>query len=306
MKKFYTFLFLIGLAVWGLYFFTNQYQPRKISYTLYFPQNSPHFCLLYYLSEKGYWDLYSTKVKLISSRENATLIALKASDKLPRGYKVFLKLSNFEPYSVYARKANINFSFQNKTVILPPKGSKPYQDVVEFLARQGLKPYKDYTPYFDIPLNLQFAAFSSGIGNFLITPTANLNPDLTMASLIKAPDIGLLAVKDDIKPTDLKTIFTAVYWGQKAFIKSPEPTSQLFLSQEKQLKLLNLLQKEGFYPENLIFNPENIALAQKYYNNPPGPFFPKDFYDYLLADLKKPTNYQGYFIYLMQKIITFK
>lgn len=305
MKKLLNFLIVFCLIGISTFLSFSQSQKAKTTFSLYFPKDSPHFCLLYYLSTKDYWNLYGTKVILTNTPQNATLIALKASDKLPPGYKILLKLSNFEPYSVFTRKPIEELTFKNKAIILPSKGSKSYQDVVEFLARQGLKPYQDYTPYFDLPSDLYVEAFLAGIGNLLIIPTSNPHENLTLASIIKAPDIGLLAVKDDIKVTDLKTIITAVYWGQKAFLKNLEPTPYLSHPPDKQKEFLLLLKKEGFFPENLIFNPVNIAIAQKYYQNHSGPFFSSIFYQNLLTGIKAKSSIKDYFNYFLKKIFSF-
>ncbi|GAV21659.1 hypothetical protein [Carboxydothermus pertinax] len=303
MRKILSALFLLILIIIGVFYTLALSLNNQTTFSLYFPKNSPHFWLLYYLSDHGYWDLYGTKVKLTNTPANATLLALKSSAKIPAGYKILLKLSNFEPYTVYARQT-INLTFTNKTIILPPKGSKQYRDVVELLSRQGLKPYKDYTPYFDLPEGIKKTAFAAGIGNLLIASTLTPLDNLTSIGFLKAPDIGILAVKENIRPGDLKTIISAVYWGQKAFLQNPHPTGFLGIPPNTQKELFLLLKKESFFPESLFFNPVTVGIAQQYYQNPKGPFFKNSFYQKLFFTIKEKINFKDCLGFVFRKIFS--
>jgi len=277
---------------------------KQITYGLYFPKNSPHFWLLYYLTDKGYWDFYGTRVKIVDKLVKADLIAVKASEKIPPGYKILIKLSNFEPYSIYLRNPAQNFSFKNKAIILPSKGSKQYRDVVDFLARQGIKPFKDYTPYFDLPEEIKEEAFMAGIGNLYITSSLTPLKKLNPFAVIKAPDLAVLAVKDDIKFKDLQKIISALYHGQKAFYQNPETTGFLSLSPSTQQKLFLFLNNEGFFSKNLSFNPVTVALAQQYYNNPQGPFFPESFYQKLFNQIREKVSFTDLLLFVFNKIFS--
>ncbi|NYE57276.1 hypothetical protein [Carboxydothermus ferrireducens] len=302
MKKIIGSILLLVCLIFGI-FLTLKLNKQTI-YGLFLPKNSPHFWLLYYLTDKGYWELYGTKVKVVDNLDQAALIAVKASEKIPAGYKILIKLSNFEPYSIYLRNPAQNFSFKNKAIILPPRGSKQYRDVVDFLSRQGIKPYKDYTPYFDLPEEIKEEAFMAGIGNLYIASTLTPLKKLTPFAVIKAPDLAVLAVKDDIKFKDLQNIISALYHGQKAFYQNPEATAFLSLAPVTQQKLFLFLNNEGFFSKNLSFNPATVAIAQQYYNNPQGPFFQSSFYTKLLQQIREKVSFTDLLLFVFQKIFS--